>query len=155
MIKGLGYKSIAIVVGTSRDNVRYYCRTHGLDGKADDVKRRFAEHRKNPEVCKQCGQRIVRTRHSGKKIFCCDECRRMWWKEHQEKSVRSKDAFYNFQCACCGNYFTAYGNKHRKYCSHDCYILDRFWKDPDREITVVRTKNRRIIKKINSTNVVK
>ena len=34
-LKGLGYKSIAIVLGTTRDNVRYYCRTHGLDGTAD------------------------------------------------------------------------------------------------------------------------
>ena len=36
--KGLGYKSIAIVVGTSRENVRYYCKTHGLDGYAEQVK---------------------------------------------------------------------------------------------------------------------
>lgn len=36
--KGLGYKSIAIVVGTSRENVRYYCKTQGLDGYAEQVK---------------------------------------------------------------------------------------------------------------------
>ncbi len=27
-LKGLGYKSIGIVVGTSRENVRYFCKTH-------------------------------------------------------------------------------------------------------------------------------
>ncbi|SCY51344.1 hypothetical protein [Butyrivibrio sp. INlla14] len=31
-MKGLGYKSIGIVVGTSRENVRYFCKTHGLAG---------------------------------------------------------------------------------------------------------------------------
>ena len=34
-LKGLGYKSIAVVVGTSKENVRYFCKTHGLDGKAE------------------------------------------------------------------------------------------------------------------------
>ncbi len=33
-----------------------------------------------------------------------------------------------FTCACCGRYFTAYGNNHRKYCSHGCYIAGRFGK---------------------------
>jgi len=30
-------------------------------------------------------------------------------------------------CARCGKEFTSYGNKNRKYCSHDCYIKARFW----------------------------
>ena len=31
--KGLGYKSIALLLNISRENVRYYCKKHGLDGK--------------------------------------------------------------------------------------------------------------------------
>ena len=40
-LKGLEYKSIAIVVGTSKENVRYFCKTHGLDGNAELVKLNF------------------------------------------------------------------------------------------------------------------
>ena len=31
-------------------------------------------------------------------------------------------AVYTYECACCGKPFTAYGNSHRKYCSHECYV---------------------------------
>jgi len=74
--KGLGYKSIAIVVGTSRENVRYYCKTHGLDGYAEQVKMLYREQRNTPDNCKYCGKHLVRKPHSGKKLFCSDECRR-------------------------------------------------------------------------------
>ena len=47
-----------------------------------------------------------------------------WWTEHPER-IRQK-AVYEFICAKCGRAFTAYGNKKRKYCSHECYIADRF-----------------------------
>ena len=144
-LKGLGYKSISKVIGASRETVKYYCKTHGLDGNAADVKIRYAERRRNPEACKQCGRKLVRTGHSGKKLFCTEKCRRDWWKEHPEESVKGKDSFYNFQCAGCGKYFTVYGNKRRKYCSHDCYIVDRFWKGPNKSITVVKTTSRTMI----------
>lgn len=34
----------------------------------------------------------------------------------------------NYECICeyCGKTFLSYGNKNRKYCSHSCYINDRF-----------------------------
>ena len=130
-LKGLGYKSIAIVVGTSRENVRYYCKTHGLDGTADLVKINFQEHKNNPEMCKHCGKRIERNPKSGKKLFCSDECRRAWWKEHPSESKHSDNATYECQCAYCKRIFYSYGNKNRKYCSHDCYVQDRFWTDPN------------------------
>ena len=33
-LRGAGYKSIASAVGLSRDTVRNYCKSHGLDGYA-------------------------------------------------------------------------------------------------------------------------
>ena len=68
-LKGLGYKSIAVVVGTSKENVRYYCKTHGLDGKSDLVKLNFEEHKKHPEVCKHCGGKIIRQHIQVKRSF--------------------------------------------------------------------------------------
>ena len=130
-LKGLGYKSIAVVVGTSKENVRYYCKTHGLGGKCDLVKLNFEEHKKHPETCKFCGGKITRIPHSGKKLYCSDECRRAWWKEHPGEANHSKDATYKCECSYCKRTFYSYGNRKRKYCSHDCYIQDRFWTAPD------------------------
>ena len=87
--KGLGYKSIAIVVGTSRENVRYYCKTHGLAGDVEQVKATFKDENV-PSRCKFCGKRIERNPKSGKKLFCSDECLRAWWKQHPEKSIQSQ-----------------------------------------------------------------
>ena len=100
-LKGLGYKSIAVVVGTSKENVRYYCKTHGLGGKCDLVKLNFEEHKKHPETCKFCGGKITRIPHSGKKLYCSDECRRAWWKEHPGEANHSKDATYKCECSYC------------------------------------------------------
>ena len=61
-----------------------------------------------------------------KKEFCSDECRVKWWNAHQNQV--SRKAVYEFTCAYCGKSFTVYGNNHRKYCNHDCYIADRFGK---------------------------
>jgi hypothetical protein len=47
-----------------------------------------------------------------------------WWKEHPERLNRK--AVYGLVCAGCGKPFESYGNRYRKYCSHDCYIKDRF-----------------------------
>ena len=144
--KGLGYKSIAIVVGTSRENVRYYCKTHGLDGYAEQVKMQYIEQRNTPDNCKYCGKHLVRKPHSGKKLFCSDECRRRWWKEHPEEGNKSAGAYYNQVCAYCGRFFSSYGKKGRKYCCHSCYIMDRFWSDGDKDRVVAKNPDRKTIK---------
>ena len=38
----------------------------------------------------------------------------------------NRKANYEFICPHCKKPFSAYGNKNRKYCSHACYIEDRF-----------------------------
>lgn len=139
-LKGLGYKSIGLAVGTSKENVRYYCKTHGLDGQADLVTMNFEERKKNPDACKHCGGQIVRNSHSGKKLFCSDRCRRRWWKEHPEESQKTKQATYEYECAFCKRKFLAYGNSKRKYCCHACYIQDRFKTNADMNITDAEIK---------------
>lgn len=141
-LKGLGYKSIGLAVGTSKENVRYYCRKHGLDGRADLAALNFEERKNNPDVCKHCGAKIIRNRYSGKKLFCTDRCRRRWWADHPEKSNKSKEATYEYECAFCKRKFLAYGNSKRKYCCHECYIQDRFWTSQDVAITEGEIKRR-------------
>ena len=45
-------------------------------------------------------------------------------------------------------YFSAYGNKFRKYCSLDCYVMDRFWKNGNLNHVVPKSKIRAGIKDI-------
>ena len=71
--------------------------------------------------------RLIQPSTGRPKKFCSDKCRREWWKAHPEKLHRKDTAIYTMTCARCGKEFTSYGNKNRKYCSHDCYIKARFW----------------------------
>lgn len=75
-------------------------------------------------ICPNCGSKVLQNPGRKEKKYCNSACRIAWWKAHHE-TIHRKSA-YNFECAFCGKSFTAYGNKHRKYCSHECYIKDRF-----------------------------
>lgn len=115
-LQGMGYVKIGQALGISNNTVRSFCRRNGLDGDAA----------KNSIVCQHCGKPVkIVPKHKPKK-FCSDACRTAWWNSHM-KSVNRK-AVYQFTCAFCGKSFTAYGNKGRKYCTHGCYIADRFRK---------------------------
>ena len=74
--------------------------------------------------CRECGKELVQNPKVKRRIFCSRSCREKWWKEHADTINRK--AVYSFTCPCCGAPFTAYGNAHRKYCSHACYIRHRF-----------------------------
>jgi len=75
-------------------------------------------------LCPQCGALLTQTPGRKRVKFCSDNCRTAWWNAHPEKVNRK--AVYHFTCAHCGKPFTAYGNTQRKYCSHACYIADRY-----------------------------
>jgi endogenous inhibitor of DNA gyrase (YacG/DUF329 family) len=74
--------------------------------------------------CRECGKPLQQRSGMKPRVFCCDECRVKWWHEHPEK-IKQR-AVYSFTCVGCGKPFTAYGNFRRKYCSHECYIRNRF-----------------------------
>jgi len=123
---GFGYTTIANKLGLSKDSVKAYCRGIGLAG----VRAVKDSDAADVWFCKQCGKEIEQTPKRKLKKFCCDACRVTWWNAHPEM-VKQK-ALYTFTCAHCGTPFTVYGDSTRKYCSHHCYILDRFgdkWKD--------------------------
>ena len=73
--------------------------------------------------CRWCGTPIVPPRTGRPRSFCSSEHRRAWWKHHPE--AKNTAATYSFTCANCGEAFSAYGNRARKYCSHACYIEHR------------------------------
>jgi endogenous inhibitor of DNA gyrase (YacG/DUF329 family) len=128
-LKGIGYKGIASILGLSRDSVRGFCKRNGLDGSSCVVALNVEEKLKRNLLCACCGKPIKQKYQGRTRRFCSDECRRKWWNENQDKRNKSEVATYKYICPHCGRGFSAYGNKKRKYCSHDCYIKDRFWRE--------------------------
>ena len=120
--KGYGYRLIGQTLGLSRDTVRYFCKANGMAGIAENVLI------SDGAICPCCGGEILQAGGKGRrKKFCSEKCRREWWKKHPGAGNKSESATYHCTCATCGKEFTAYGNNHRKYCSHACYIHARFW----------------------------
>lgn len=123
-LDGLSYGEISKRVDVSRDAVISFCRRNGLQ-----------KIKKNTEIipsadgCRECGKHLVQIEGMKRRVFCSKECRVKWWKEHPEQLNRK--AVYQFTCPHCGKPFSAYGNSKRKYCSHSCYIADRFGGDSD------------------------
>lgn len=58
-LKGTGYRAIASVVGLSRDIVRNYCKSHGLDGYASVLTINMKEQMMKGQACLACGKEIV------------------------------------------------------------------------------------------------
>lgn len=77
-------------------------------------------------ACQNCGAAIVQKTKCKQKKFCCDKCRNQWWNQHLDQVKRK--AYYNIVCQHCGKVTTVYGDSRKKYCSHECYIADRFGK---------------------------
>lgn len=136
-LEGAGYKTIAAALGdgVKRENVRYFCKSHGLVGTKELIQLNFDAHRENPLFCKQCGLRLIRNRHSGVKLFCSDKCRREWWKANPNEAAQTKKKQFELTCEYCREKFISYGQPNRKYCCHDCYIKARFWSDPEETVT--------------------
>ncbi len=137
-LNGIGYKSIGTVVGLSRDIVRNYCKSHNLSGYASALKKNVQSRIESGEACLYCGGTIIKPKTGRPKKFCSEKCRREWWKNHPDQINRSEQAFYKLTCQCCGKTFRSYGNKNRKYCSHDCYIKNRFWRMEEDEVSEVK-----------------
>lgn len=114
---GCGYGEIARVLSISENTVKSYCQRHGLAG-----------FRSNTVLegiyCRFCFKPIEQTRRRRQRKFCSDKCRSKWWNAHPE--LVNRKTIYHFICPVCGNEFESYGNAGRKFCSHECYIAQRF-----------------------------
>lgn len=123
--KGYGYGWIADSLGISVNTVKSFCRRNHLNEilPADGVKTNLTLD-EDAHFCQCCGKPVVQVRGRKRKKFCSDKCRMTWWNSHLDKVNRK--ANYEFVCQHCKKPFTVYGNANRKYCSHECYIADRF-----------------------------
>ena len=103
--RGLGYKKIARQTGISVNTVKAVIRKYlGQKG-----------------LCRNCGKPLT---GNSKQQFCSRHCRYEWHKQNGE--ILTSHASYELKCKYCGRHFHSYGNSKRKYCSHECYINDRY-----------------------------
>lgn len=79
-------------------------------------------------VCRQCSKSLGEKAAGQKRIYCSDVCCRLWVKNHP--------SLYKHECMFCGKEFESQ-TKEQKFCSHDCYIRNRFWRQEDTEETPV------------------
>lgn len=114
--EGFGYTEIAKKMHVSINTIKSYCKRNGLGGVATSKAEIF--------LCEFCAQLIKQNKGRKKKRFCSDLCRNAWWNKHTD--LVKKHANYECVCLYCGKTFLSYGNSKRKYCSHTCYIKDRF-----------------------------
>lgn len=119
---GYGYGKIAQELGISLNTVKSFCRRNAMNG--NTAGKPAVALMGTTTFCENCGREIQQSAKRKKKRFCSDKCRNEWWNSHLDQVKRK--AVYSFRCLYCGKEFHIYGDKRRKYCSHVCYIADRF-----------------------------
>ena len=121
---GCSYSRIAEELGVNENTVKSFCRRNGLTGVASAERREPESSDVTEKPCQQCGKPVIQNPGRKEKKFCSDHCRNRWWNAHSSQVKRK--AMYAYTCPTCGDVFYAYGNRNRKYCSHQCYIERRF-----------------------------
>ena len=122
---GYGYIKIAQALGVSQNTVKSYCRRKNLTGSLGTQQPKMGIPSDNGDhFCLCCGAPVAQNPGRKQKKFCSDKCRNKWWNSNLDKVNRK--ANYEFICPHCKKPFTVYGNANRKYCSHECYVADRF-----------------------------
>lgn len=112
---GLVFADIANKLHLSVNSVKSYCRRNAIQ--KQDV---------TSALCKHCGAVLINTPGHRQKIFCSAACQQKYWWEN--RNLMQHHALISVTCPACGKSFTAYKGHHRKYCSHTCYIADRYRK---------------------------
>ncbi len=119
-LKGEGYKKIARSIGLSENTVKSFCRRTAISKQEKFESASMGES----TLCECCGKPIEQSPGRKKRRFCSTDCRRKWWNSHL--NLVQRKAVYRLKCQHCGREFEVYGNSHRKYCCHACYIAERF-----------------------------
>lgn len=107
---GVSYTTIAEMISLNRETIKSYCRKVGMCTPKGDI-------------CRNCGVHLIQNPKARKKVFCSSECRLAWWQKNPYPSLNN--AKYTHICPHCGKAFARY-NSGATYCSHACYIAERF-----------------------------
>ena len=113
-VRGDSYADIGVATGLPVGTIKAYC-------SRNDIRLNQPEQE---GLCERCGKALVRQVHAPAKRFCSFECRNSWWHDNRDKRVRNGAAHV---CAHCKKEYPSYDSE-SKYCSHPCYIAQRFGK---------------------------
>ena len=102
------YAAISSAVGIPIGTIKSYCHRHKPASQTADT-----------IFCKKCGTGIKNKPKAKPRLFCCDQCRQIWWNAH--RTNRQSEKMQSFTCAICGREFVDYIGANRKYCSQTCY----------------------------------
>ena len=80
-------------------------------------------------TCAQCGKALKSKGRGKPKRFCCEPCRRAWWKENPTLSEAASK--HQVTCITCGKTFGSFESRNRKYCCHECFIHNRYGKEKE------------------------
>ena len=130
-MRGLGYKAIGEITGLGRGSVREFCKRNNLLGYGKAIKQAIMEKVREGAACLQCGKAILQPEKGRRKKFCSDKCRRDWWTAHPEAVQRNGEKMETRICSYCGKSFNVYTSRQQRYCCHDCYVHDRFWREEE------------------------
>ncbi len=114
---GYSFSQIAAQVGLSKSTVKSFCYRQHTDSVSTVPVSKVA-------TCPQCGKPIPTSTHKQRR-FCSDTCRAQYWTTHPDEISR-KSAIESV-CPVCHHLFTDYAQRKRKYCSHACYIANRYY----------------------------
>ena len=121
---GKSLTQIAEETGITRNTVKTFCRRNGLTGDVDAMPELIITDEPFEKPCQCCGKPVLQTPGRKEKRFCSDDCRTRYWNRHLGELKRP--AMTVCTCPVCGSEFYAYRNRNRRYCSHECYIQERF-----------------------------
>lgn len=110
--QGRSYQKIAEQLILSPNTVKSVCHRSGAETPAPEIS--------TLDTCKNCGATLPPGFRGRKRTFCSDKCRYAWWNRSRRKQP------YCLTCYCCGKPFISYGNRKRKFCSRECYVLSRY-----------------------------
>lgn len=117
--RGATYPEIAAAIGVSESAVKTYCWRHKIEITSIEEPTTAASGH-----CQNCGKPITQEAKKKPRRFCSDKCRNTWW--NHNRHLVNKRRVSLIICAYCGREFEVYGNPKQRYCSHNCYINDRF-----------------------------
>ena len=113
--QGYSYSEIAKRLFVSSNTVKSLCYRSGIKVPPLSAS--------SSDSCKNCGASLAQNSNGRKSAFCSDQCRYTWWNQHRRRQP------YRLICFQCGKPFISYGNRKRKFCSRECYMLSRYGGD--------------------------
>ena len=114
---GKSYAEIGAATGLSVGTIKAFCSRNAVEASQVTIPR-----------CEFCGAEIARVLKHKPKRFCSDRCRYRWWNKTRDKLAGNGTIRV---CAHCKKEYPSYDNE-SKYCSHSCYIAQRFGKGAGR-----------------------